>query len=187
MADSNGFRAEVTSNEPGVAPQDPASATINKPAVVPLPAIPVAPVAAVPPPPPAPAAVAIPTKFYPQPPPTYNYIAPPPVAVQPPPPPPPPPAYFPPRVALPAPVAAPVATPYAYPAPVVSPVAGVAKGVPAYPPAPAYYTNLIQGKGYVSSVRSYPSLVPPFAAVPPQFGYFSVKSAPAYPAIGIPL
>ncbi|XP_015926493.1 cuticle protein 14-like [Parasteatoda tepidariorum] len=33
VADSAGFRADIKSNEPGVAPKDPASTTINKPAV----------------------------------------------------------------------------------------------------------------------------------------------------------
>ncbi|CAL1288456.1 unnamed protein product [Larinioides sclopetarius] len=34
VADAAGFRANIKSNEPGVAPEDPASTTINKPGVV---------------------------------------------------------------------------------------------------------------------------------------------------------
>ncbi|KFM73249.1 Cuticle protein 14 isoform b, partial [Stegodyphus mimosarum] len=194
VADANGFRADVTSNEPGVAPQDPASATINKPAVV-LPAAPVAPVALPPPPPPQPAPIPVqPVKALPPPPPPqYNYIysAPAPVAVAPPPvaaPPPPPPAYYRPVAPV---AAAPVALAPVAAAPVG--IAPVSKSFAAYgpppppPPPPAYYTNLVQGKGYVNAVRNYASLLPPFAAVPPQFGYVRAKPLAAFQALGYPL
>ncbi|GFR25412.1 cuticle protein 14 isoform a [Trichonephila clavata] len=147
--------ADVTSNEPGVAPQDPASATINKPAIVPAPVVPVAPAIAVPPPPP-PAVVFPQPKPYPPPPPPpqYNYIydaAP----VAPPPPPPPPPAYYAPPPPPPPPPAYAVSSPVAIPPP--GPVGkgpagyaaayGPAPPPPPPPPPPAYYNNLVQGKG----------------------------------------
>lgn len=181
VADALGYRANIISNEPGVAPVNPASVNINKPAVLlpPAPAVPAAPVAVPPPPPPPP--VAVRPNFLPPPPVSYNYITPAavPVAI----PPPRPPAYFPPRYATqlaPFPAsAAPVA------------VAPFAKGIAAYPPPPppppppsAYYTNFLQGKGYVSAVRTYPGLLP---AVPSQYNYLSNKSPPLYQEFSYPL
>ncbi|GFR06547.1 cuticle protein 14 isoform a [Trichonephila clavata] len=153
VADANGFRADVTSNEPGVAPQDPASATINKPAIVPAPVVPVAPAIAVPPPPP-PAVVFPQPKPYPPPPPPpqYNYIydaapvapppPPPPAYYAPPPPPPPPPAY-----AVSSPVAIPPPGPVGKGPARYAAAYGPAPPPPPPPPPPAYYNNLIQGKG----------------------------------------
>lgn len=180
IADKDGFRVYLTSNEPGVSLQEPASVAINKPAVLPFnaaPVVPIAPVAAVPPPlppPPPPAPVVVPSKIFPPPPPppppvSYNYLRPAPVAI----PPPPPPAYFPPP---------------SYVAPVPAPIVPAAKSVAAYPPPPpAYYSNVIPGKGFVNAVNTYTSLLPPFAAVPPQFNYLSLKAPPPYQTIGVPL
>ncbi|GBM08109.1 Cuticle protein 14 isoform b [Araneus ventricosus] len=191
VADANGFRADVTSNEPGVAPQDPASATINKPAIVPAPvvpvapAVPVAPIAFAPPPPPPPPAVLLPQPrpLPPPPPPQYNYVYSDVAPVAPPPPPPPPPSYYgpPPPPPPPGPAAYAVSSPVAIPAPPPGPKGPV--GYAAYgpapppppPPPPAYYNNLIQGKGYVSAVRNYGNFAPPYPAAPPRFGYLSSK------------
>lgn len=182
IADKDGFRANIISNEPGVAPVNPASVNINKPVVLlpPAPAVPVAPVAVPPPPPPPP--VAVRPNLFPPPPVSYNYITPAavPVAI----PPPQPPSYFPQRYGTPA-------TPFPAPLGPV-PVSPFAKGIGAYPPPPppppsAYYTNFLQGKGYVSAVRTYPSLFPPLSPVPPQYNYISNKSPPLYQEFSFPL
>ncbi|XP_042898643.1 uncharacterized protein [Parasteatoda tepidariorum] len=224
IADANGFRADVTSNEPGVAPADPASATINKPAIVPAPVVPVAPVVAAPapfvpapppviaappppppppyyaapvvaapPPPPPPPAVYGPPAFRPlpppPPPPQYNFVVPDPAPVAYPPPPPavsyynfPPPPPPPPKPVA----AAPVFSLPPPPAPVFAPPAPIAKGFPPVapaplppPPPPAYYNNLVQGKGYVGDIRGYPSFAPNYP-MPPQFGYLGGKPSLGY-------
>lgn len=182
IADKDGFRANIISNEPGVAPVNPASVNINKPVVLlpPAPAVPVAPVAV--PPPPPPPTVAVRPNLFPPPPVSYNYITPAavPVAI----PPPQPPSYFPQRYGTPV-------APFPAPLGPVS-VAPFAKGITAYPPPPppppsAYYTNFLQGKGYVSAVRTYPSLFPPLSPAPPQYNYLRNKSPPLYQEFSFPL
>ena len=63
----------------------------------------------------------------------------------------------------------------------VAPVPKVAAAYPPPPPPPpTYYTNSVQGKGYVNDVRTYPNLFPPLLSAPPQYNYLNVKSPPLY-------